>query len=284
MKSYTYLWLALTVWLSFEYWTLNHHLSWSVAHYLQAHSSRFREMNLSTEPGRPISFYLGILGFGLILLTNPYSLRKKWSFLKKFGSLSGWLNFHIFCGLFGPTCIVFHSGFKVRGLVGISFWSMVIVAVSGVIGRYIYVQILREERQTGEEIKVFEAKLEKMRTASGKATEQDVVLAKELALDFVGLPDGVGGARKRSMSSILLSALIGDAKLLLSAPRPVPGLPDISRHLLAGYALNQRRAVLLEPFRKMLGYWHSFHLPFAFFMYVAAVIHIGAALMFGTSN
>jgi hypothetical protein len=39
--------------------------------------------------------------------------------------------------------------------------------------------------------------------------------------------------------------------------------------------------VLLEPFRKMLGYWHSFHLPFALFMYIAAIIHIISALTFG---
>jgi cytochrome b561 len=45
--------------------------------------------------------------------------------------------------------------------------------------------------------------------------------------------------------------------------------------------MAKRRIAFLEPFRRMLGYWHSFHLPFAFFMYVAAVIHIAAALMFG---
>ncbi len=282
MRTYTYLWLALTLFMAFEYWALNSHLSLSFANFIKTHGHRFRELNLSTEAGRPISFYLGVVGFGFILMTNPYTWRKKWSILKKIGTLTGWLEFHIFCGLFGPTCIIFHSGFKVRGLVGISFWSMIIVAVSGVIGRYIYVQILREEKLTSQDIKVMDERLEKMRVQAGeKVTVQDLILAKELALHFVGLPDGVEGAKRRSLVGVLLSSFWGDLRLLFSAPPIVPGLPERSRYLLAANALNQRRSVLLETFRRMLGYWHSFHLPFAVFMYLAAVIHIAAALMFG---
>ena len=39
--------------------------------------------------------------------------------------------------------ILFHTSFKFGGIVSISFWSMVAVVASGVIGRFIYLQIPR---------------------------------------------------------------------------------------------------------------------------------------------
>ncbi|MEZ4987706.1 MAG: hypothetical protein R2795_22200 [Saprospiraceae bacterium] len=53
------------------------------------------------------------------------------------------MEFHIFLCTLGPVMILFHTAFKFGGIVSISFWSMVIVVASGVIGRFIYVQIPR---------------------------------------------------------------------------------------------------------------------------------------------
>jgi hypothetical protein len=46
------------------------------------------------------------------------------------------------------------------------------------------------------------------------------------------------------------------------------------------YAKVVRQISFLEPFRRFMGYWHTFHLPFAIFMYVIAIIHIITALIF----
>ena len=284
MKQYTYLWLALTVYITFEYWTLNHAPSMSILHGLQTHVGAFSNWNLSTDAGRPISYLFGWLGITLIMLTNPYVARKKWSPLKKLGTLPGWMNFHIFCGLLGPTLILFHSAGKVRGVVGISFWSMVIVVLSGVIGRYIYVQVLRHERSSAQTAEKMHAKLEKYRMASKQVvSEEDLDEAKQQALAFVGFPVDADPDHI-SMMRVLFGSLYGDVRLMFSSPDPVPGLPDKSRHVIAEYAVAHRQLIFIEPFRKMLGYWHTFHLPFAIFMYIAAVIHIVSALMFGVSG
>ena len=123
MRFFLYLWLLLAIALSFEYWALNFHPSLSLLH-------------LSPEPGRPLSLWLGWVGLGLMVIMNVYSLRKRISGLGGWGRLSSWLNFHVFCGLVGPTLILFHCNFKVRGLVAISFWSMITSFSSGIIGRY----------------------------------------------------------------------------------------------------------------------------------------------------
>ena len=64
-----------------------------------------------------------------MLLMLLYSVRKRVGFLRRLGPLSRWLDGHIFLGVFGPLLVMLHSSFKVQGLVALSFWSMVAVAL-----------------------------------------------------------------------------------------------------------------------------------------------------------
>ena len=70
-------------------------------------------------------------------------IRKRTRKLFHFGYLTNWLEFHIFLCTLGPVFVLFHTAFKFGGIVAVSFWSMVAVVASGVIGRFIYIQIPR---------------------------------------------------------------------------------------------------------------------------------------------
>ena len=86
----------------------------------------------------------GILGsLFMILGVSLYMARKRYRYLYRFGILKHWLEFHIFLCTLGPILVLFHTSFKFGGLVAISFWSMVAVFLSGIIGRFIYIQIPR---------------------------------------------------------------------------------------------------------------------------------------------
>lgn len=90
-----------------------------------------------------IGLSLGILGFILMLMTEIlYSLRKR-SRLAHWGRMSDWLKFHIFTGLIGPYMVLLHSSWKFNGLAGVVTLFMMIIVVSGFIGRYIYTRIPR---------------------------------------------------------------------------------------------------------------------------------------------
>ena len=99
--------------------------------------------HMNIKPGGIRGHGLGILGTLMMLALLLYTLRKRTKILGKIGTLSNWLNFHIFLGIIGPIFVVLHSSFKLNGIVAISFWSMVAVALSGVLGRYLYLQIPR---------------------------------------------------------------------------------------------------------------------------------------------
>jgi dihydropyrimidine dehydrogenase (NAD+) subunit PreT len=72
-------------------------------------------------------------------LTNLlYLLRRRFARLPV-GSLRAWLDVHVFTGLFGGMLVLFHSAFQVRGSVAaISVGSLVIVLITGIIGRCLY--------------------------------------------------------------------------------------------------------------------------------------------------
>jgi hypothetical protein len=86
---------------------------------------------------------IGIIGFILMLMTETlYSLRKR-SRTTRWGSMAGWLQFHIFTGIVGPFMVLLHSSWRFNGLAGAVTLLTGIVAFSGFIGRYIYTRIPR---------------------------------------------------------------------------------------------------------------------------------------------
>ncbi|MBI1860954.1 MAG: hypothetical protein HYR96_08555 [Deltaproteobacteria bacterium] len=269
MRTYLFLWLAVLLALSLEYFALN----------TQPELSSLKKLGFTPEPGRALSLYLGWAGMGLMALMNVYSLRKRFR-IAPHARLSRVLDFHIFCGLLGPTLIIFHSNFKVRGLVAISFWSMIVAALSGVVGRYIYVQVLRQRRESEKESEQWSQRLNELcARATGPVSADLMNRMKGRALKFVGLDP-----KMRNPFLVFVSALFGDVRLLFDSPAIPAGVPTACRSVLKNYALAERQSKFLEPFQKLMGYWHSFHTPFAFFMYLAATIHIAAALILGVNR
>jgi hypothetical protein len=108
----------------------------------------------SLRPAGLTGHAYGVIGSTLMILMLSYSLRKRVRVLRNWGMLSRWLDTHIFFGIVGPLLVVLHTAFKVQGLVAVSFWSMVAVTLSGIFGRYLYLQIPRNIQ--GDELSIKE--------------------------------------------------------------------------------------------------------------------------------
>jgi hypothetical protein len=102
------------------------------------------------RPSGPYGQLLGVAGSVLMLLTILYVVRKRVKRFARVGSAKNWLEFHIFCGIFGPVLISLHTSFKFNGIVSVAYWSMVLVVLSGFVGRVLYARIPRTIR--GEEL------------------------------------------------------------------------------------------------------------------------------------
>jgi cytochrome b561 len=86
---------------------------------------------------------LGVLGFGLMLMTETlYSLRKR-ALRRPRGTMRSWLQFHIFTGIVGAYLVLLHSAWSFNGLAGGLTFMTAVVVTSGFIGRYIYTSVPR---------------------------------------------------------------------------------------------------------------------------------------------
>ena len=82
------------------------------------------------KPGGTLGHTLGIAGGVLLLLVYLYPLRKHWTWLSRKGQTKHWLDYHILMGLTAPMLVTFHSAFKLRGIAGVAYWSMIAVVLS----------------------------------------------------------------------------------------------------------------------------------------------------------
>ncbi len=240
------------------------------------------EMYWELKPGGSLGRQFGIAGASMMVLMLGYSLRKRWRPLRRLGAVRMWLDYHIFLGVCGPLFIVLHSSFKVRGLVALSFWSMVAVALSGVLGRYIYRQIPRS--RAGDELSLTEVEA------------QDRELSRQLVESFGLPPEAIAELEAaaeagldpgRSLPSLLAAAAADSLTLRrrLGCFRRQhalePGLGRRFERTVTRKALLRRRLVLWPALRRIFHHWHVVHKPFALTMYLFMIVHVAVAWMTG---
>ena len=96
------------------------------------------------NPEHGVGYALGIIGGVLMLALLLYPLRKRARFMRSWLSVSSWFRMHMILGIVGPVLVVIHSNFETKSLnASVALYSMLIVSISGIIGRYIYGRIHR---------------------------------------------------------------------------------------------------------------------------------------------
>lgn len=237
----------------------------------------------SLKPGGTWGYWFGIVGTALMVVMHLYSVRRRARVLRDVGRLSSWLNFHILCGLLGPALIVLHSSFKVHGLVALSFWSMIAVAVSGVLGRYLYLQIPR--RRSGDELSMSEMEemdrdiRVRLRDEFG-LSDEDLDGLRSIATKGFDEDSGLAGLLVRlPVQGIALRWKLRRFARSLNVPSG-PLLREVLSQATQ-MALLERRIVLWARLQQLFHYWHVFHKPFAIVMYLFAAVHIGVVLVTG---
>jgi hypothetical protein len=161
--------------------------------------------------------------------------------------------------------------------VAISFWSMVISFSSGIVGRYFYVQVVKQRSELDSELKAYDQTLRQHQIQLAPRNPEFFDHLKAQVLAAAGAYNL--GQVSFQLPRVLYYSFFGDLSLSWRLGNIRPKLEWQTRWVLRRYAVTQRRILYLEQFRKVMGYWHTFHMPFAVFMYVVAVIHVAAALL-----
>lgn len=217
---------------------------------------------------------LGIIGTLMIVAgVAMYMARKRIKRFRKVGVLKYWLEFHIFLCSVGPILVLFHTSFKFGGIVSISFWSMVAVVLSGIIGRFIYIQIPRTIQ--GRELSL--AEIHDIR-ADVESSLQESGVHEELAELSASRDDGPKN---------LVSQWFADMTYVRNVHRALRPKVDSKDQLREIMKLVREEVSLtnrirrLQQMQRLFKYWHVAHLPFALIMLIIMIIHVGVTLTFG---
>jgi len=229
----------------------------------------------------------GIFGSLMIIFgVALYSSRKRLRVFGGLGKIKHYLEFHIFLCLLGPILVLYHTTFKFGGLVAVSFWSMTAVVLSGLVGRYFYVQIPKGIQ--GNELSIAELSAENERLSA--LLSQNFGMGSEVVrrIDAVALPSKPVAEMSllEALSFFVVNDLTRRGKLhaIFSHLERKTLRPDIVRKV-RGIAEKRivltRRIAFLQQFKQIFHYWHAVHLPFSVVMFVILLIHVGVAIAFG---
>jgi len=248
------------------------------------------------KPSGTIGLRLGMFGVLLFLFIYLYPLRKKWAWLGRQGNSKRWLDIHVLLGLVTPVIITFHSAFKFSGIAGVAYWIMIVVLLSGVVGRYIYAQIPRNLNSA--ELSLREAQEQSLRLTT--QLKNTGILSSRDIDGLLHLPDFKEVA-SASVIGALCRMLLFDLgfplrvwrlrQKMLWSERRWWSLVGLSRgqnavleraiSMAREQTLLAKKILFLSKSHRMLHLWHIIHRPFSYSFAVLALIHVVLMLMLG---
>ena len=228
----------------------------------------------------------GIIGTLMMIVgVGVYMIRKRYRKFFNIGYLKHWLEFHIFLCSVGPVLVLYHTAFKFGGIVSVSFWSMVLVVLSGVVGRFIYLQIPRSIE--GQELSINELTSMKEKLALRIRSVLSEDLATLAGFERISSSDRYKSFKLSTSIGFFIRDYFSTKQLmrLFRKRMKLIGLNKSEREELIVAAKSEiviaRRIALLRTFQKLFHFWHIFHLPFAISMFVIMVIHVIVTIVFG---
>ena len=243
--------------------------------------------------GDDTGYWIGVAGGTMMLLLFGYPLRKHFRFAQSWGRMKWWFWLHMTLGIGGPWLILVHSTFRVGSLnAAVALYSMVIVALSGVIGRFIYRHVNKGLR--GEEIGLQDLqRFAGMHKDDARSRLSFAPEVEQLLKDFEQAQLGAKAGwptwfRHALWLPVQSWRVYRDCDVALRAPlRLLAQRNDWDEQQVA---THHRRALKLvrsylgavvgvaqyTAYERIFALWHVAHIPFVYLLIFSAIVHIVA--------
>lgn len=248
--------------------------------------------------GSDLGYYLGLIGGVLMLTLLAYPLRKHVRALSRAGSMRYWFRLHMVCGIMGPLLILMHSMFQFGSInAGVALVSMLLVAGSGVVGRFIYVRIhhgLYGEKATLRELQT-RLGFDKADVKSKLHLIAPEVESRLLAFESYALKTDPTPLRRLwrfltlgqrgRLACAASSRELGAAFRRRAQERGWDGVKlqrrlAMGRSLVARYLKSVRNVAQFNTYERLFSLWHVLHVPLVYMLAVSAVVHVVAVHMY----
>jgi hypothetical protein len=243
-------------------------------------------------PGSDLGYYLGLTGGILMILLLVYPLKKRVKWLQRFGATKPWFVFHMACGVIGPLAVLYHSTFRINSQNAlVAMVSMLLVAGSGVIGRYIYVRI--HDGVSDHELKLDE--LENSESTEALNFSRDMVWAPDVVADliqfrahaqnrrgfdlFAALPIEAWRVRRKCHRELRSHLARRAEERGWSAKKRTVRARQFDA-LVAHYTATVLHRAQYGAYKRLFALWHVLHLPFVYLLAASAIYHVVAVHMY----
>lgn len=250
---------------------------------------------LTAESGD--GYALGIIGGILMLLLLLYPLRKSARFMRSLGPTKHWFRAHVVLGVVGPVCVIFHANFQLGSINStVAFMCMLLVAGSGLVGRYFYTKIhygLYGRRITLEKLHRDAAIIKEKLSKSVIATPQLLERLTSHETRALASPQGVlasalrvvtFGIRTRWTHFVLRRwikrFLKEEARRSGWNAAQLRQRQKAADRYVAAHLGSIRKVAELNFYERLFSLWHVFHLPLFFMMLISGVVHVIAVHMY----
>lgn len=249
------------------------------------------------EPGSTLGYNLGLAGGLLMVSLLIYPLRKRVRFLAWLGRMESWFKFHMMAGIGGPLLVLFHSTFKIGSMNGrVALYAMLLVAFSGVVGRFLYRHLHRG--LYGRQLTLADA--ENDLKASVASLDSVFALQPDIELrlrafyeeNFAHLDSVTLRVWRFTTlhwrSRRLAREIRRDTKLALKRlgrEKHIPRSELIISHNLAKeqvvrYLDAVVRASRFAGWERLFSLWHVVHIPFIYLLLFSGIVHVIAVHMY----
>ncbi|MEI8299051.1 MAG: pyridine nucleotide-disulfide oxidoreductase [Pseudomonadota bacterium] len=238
-------------------------------------------------PRTGLGYTLGIVGGSLMLVLLIYPARKRIPGLAFIGSARWWFRFHMALGVAGPICILYHCGYRTGATnSNVALWSMIIVAGSGVIGRYLYSRIhfglygsrasLNELHHQASNLKTEGTGAGRLLPGFGARLDQS---EKLISMTIPLVPQANSAFVMWYLERMRVRAFI--KRTLREAAKSSLAISEHRATLLAAACRYSdarlgasRRVAEFRSCERLFSLWHILHLPLFGMLFVAGIVHV----------
>ncbi|HEU4929430.1 MAG TPA: hypothetical protein VFU38_06335 [Candidatus Krumholzibacteria bacterium] len=256
-------------------------------YYFAPHAERLRHaLHPWFRPSGYVGQTAGIVTFAGFLFMWLFPLRKRLRKHAWLGPVPRWLDVHIGVGLMLPLVGAIHAGFRFGGVIGIGYIAMLIVCLSGFIGRYLYVRIPRSRSGVEMSLSELSAQQRVLLAEIADATRLSVIDVQDiLKVESGPVRAGVVAA----FAQMVRDDLARGRALRVLRRRLVGTQSADKQRLRSAMALARRemslsqQARLLDATHSIFRHWHAAHRPVAITAFIAVTIHVVVVVVVGAT-
>lgn len=245
------------------------------------------------QSGDNTGYWIGVAGAVMMLLLLGYPLRKNVRIAHRWGNIRVWFWLHVFLGVLGPLLILLHSNFHARSLnAAVALYSMLIVAGSGVVGRFIFQRINRGlvGEQTDFQTLLHHAGMDKedarSRLAFAPGVEQrlkDFELREQRnehrwvpnfrAVFWLPLLQFYAYRRCAKELDVLLHQMAANQHW---SPQDLQRRRRRAKKMVDAYLNAVVRVAQFSAYSFLFSLWHVAHIPFVYVLVLTTLVHVYA--------